>query len=163
MSAQYGRYAYVSPGHIGGFTYYRGRPDTGYIVVDAPPEYLARVFSYVGRDVGARVTGIAVNKESFSDADVDLLLEFPAIRELDLSGTGITDVSLSRIAELRQLVKLDLSHTKVTRQGTRTLGKCKTLRELDLAGTDGNMQVVEELRTQLPDCLLFRGGEIGNR
>jgi hypothetical protein len=134
-----------------------GQRVVGYLVIDEPPRFLAWATPLFGKGIGAHVTEIEIFDERFTDNDVDLLLAFPDLRELDLPGTGITDEGLTKLAaSLDQLVKLDVSATKVTGRSTRLLSNCKQLRELDLRETADSETVAEELQKQLTDCLIFR-------
>jgi len=133
-----------------------GQRVVGYVVVDEPPEWIGWAIEMFGDDIGARVTGIYINDERFSDSDVDLLLEFPGLRELDLSDTKITDKGLTKLASLENLVNLDVSQTQVSGRSTRLLANCKGLRELDLSGTVDNAAVAEELQKQLSECWIIR-------
>lgn len=70
------------------------------------------------------------------DRDLDLLhgLE-PVLRDLDLSGTKITDAGLVGLAGFPQLVHLNLSRTAVTDAGADALASIASLEYLNLYGT----------------------------
>ena len=57
------------------------------------------------------------------------------LKELDLSGTKVTDGGLSNLAACRQLQWLSLSNTQITDSGLSNLAACRQLRALELVGT----------------------------
>jgi hypothetical protein len=58
-----------------------------------------------------------------SDDDLPLLLKFPRLRHLDLTGAPITDAGLEHLAALKNSVLINLTGTRVTQQGVDRLRK----------------------------------------
>lgn len=122
---------------------------------DQQPHYLAWVVPLLGEHCFARVTYIRLNDQKFSDADVDLVLGFPELRDLNISETAITDVGLTKIASLENLINLDVSGTRVSPKSLRHLSRCRRLRELNISDTNADEQSVDYLKKALPDCWIL--------
>jgi hypothetical protein len=58
-----------------------------------------------------------------SDDDLPLLLKFPQLRHLDLTGAPITDAGLAHLAALKNPVFINLTGTRVTANGVKQLEK----------------------------------------
>lgn len=61
-------------------------------------------------------------QSTFDDADATALADFATVEKLDLSGTGITDKSLTRIGTMPRLKWLSVSHTHITDAGLNSVG-----------------------------------------
>jgi hypothetical protein len=70
-----------------------------------------------------------------TDAGLRHLARLPALRRLNLSGTGISDRGLATFAQLPALESLALCWTGITDAGMSALSACTRLRALDLGGT----------------------------
>ncbi len=72
-----------------------------------------------------------------TDQTLEVLRDFPNLRELDLNDTGVTDAGLPILAALPKLQILRLARTKITDAGFQQhlTGK-ETLTQLDLRGTE---------------------------
>lgn len=162
--AQYRDYHYEPPPMMHG-TYDGGEFDLvirsgqrshGFGVVDEPPPQLYCFVVLFGERCFTRVTDIDVSdSQNFVDADVHLLLAFPDLRVLDVSGTAITDVGLAQLASLERLVCLDISETSVSPESLRRLSRCKNLRELDMRSTKADEGVAAFLQAALPECWIM--------
>jgi Leucine-rich repeat (LRR) protein len=71
----------------------------------------------------------------FSDAAMRPFHNAVELKDLDLSGTGITDSGLVSMENMNLLEKLNLSGTKVSGIGLQYLKKLKNLKDLDLSNT----------------------------
>lgn len=160
IEAQYAPYEYEPPPSTTG-TYPggtitlilgRGQRIHGFSVRDEPPPHLAWVASVFNEHCFAPVTRITISDAEFSDADVDLLLGFPELREIDLSYTAISDAGLIKLAALDRLTLLNVSGTSVSAESLQTLKRCRELRELDVSDTAADEELIESLRHALPDC-----------
>ena len=69
----------------------------------------------------------------FSDADLEDLEQFAALRELDLSSPSLTDQTLRRIAKLPRLEYLRFSSPGITDAGVKALSTMKRLKTLKLS------------------------------
>ena len=72
--------------------------------------------------LAADLSGKKVNDSNLKQL-VSRLKYLPALTELRLQGTEITDDGIQAIAELQRLEKLDVTNTKVTRRGTGRLSR----------------------------------------
>ncbi len=61
--------------------------------------------------------------KTFTDKDVPILLDWPALSELILDGTGVTDAGVAQLAALKKLRSLRLRKTQVTMTGVEKLAK----------------------------------------
>ena len=92
-----------------------------------------------------------------TDAGLRHLARLPALRRLNLSGTGISDRGLAALVRLPALESLTLCWTGITDAGMPALSACRRLRALDLGGTgtgDGAIRACAGME-QLAD---FRSG-----
>jgi len=88
-------------------------------------------------------------QSSVRDTDLEQLMYFPRLEELDLTFTRITDAGLVHLRTLRSLRKLDLMGTQVTDVGMECLGGLRQLEMLDLTDTqvgDTGLADLEGLR-----------------
>ncbi len=95
------------------------------------------------------VKAIRLRSERISDKDLELLMVFPRLAELNLALTSITDQSANRISQLSKLRKLNLDNTKITDGTLRHLLKLP-LETISLAGTevsDEGMRWLAQIRT----------------
>ena len=157
IEARYGEYTYIPPPAVtsGGTTLVLGGGQRllGYYVSDEPSRLVGWVVPVLGKHCFARVTDIDVSYDDrFSDADVNLLLAFPDLRAINLSGTAVTDDGLAKLTAVEQLTVLDVSNTDVSPKSLRVLAKCKHLKELDISYTCADEEVVDYLKRQLPGC-----------
>jgi Leucine-rich repeat (LRR) protein len=74
-----------------------------------------------------------------------------SLRELELSGTDVTDADLPPLAGLSHLENLRLAHTQITDAGLDALARLTWLRHLDLNHTDISNQGAATLRQRLPN------------
>jgi hypothetical protein len=158
IEAQYAHYQYQPPPTVpvDGTTIMlvlgRGQRVSGFSVQDEPAGWLAWVAPLFDEHCFAPVTSITILDEEFSDADVDLLLAFPEVREIDVSYTSIGDAGLVKLATLDELALLDVSGTRITSASLRSLSDCRQLRELDISDTGADEESVRSLQAALPDC-----------
>lgn len=78
-------------------------------------DYARAKWRWIMRDV-SDVAGIACRNKEFSDDQVRLLLTFPHVREIDLSGTRITDRGVLALASLSELEYIGLARTGVSEE-----------------------------------------------
>ncbi|HQU42050.1 MAG TPA: hypothetical protein PK867_04525 [Pirellulales bacterium] len=86
-------------------------------------------------DRGRSVSGISLANTRADDESLKNVAKLTKLRQLDLSGTGISSSGLSSLAGLDRLVVLGLNRTGVDDQGMRTVARWRELRELLLDGT----------------------------
>lgn len=79
------------------------------------------------------LTGLAINYEGLSDADLEQLATLPRFAEfITEAGKLITDEGLRHLAKCPNLKRLQISLSQVTDEGVRALRTCANLEWLDL-------------------------------
>jgi hypothetical protein len=95
------------------------------------------------------IVEVSLRDRPVTEMDLAGIGELPNLRDLDLSGTRMTDGSLHALKAYPNLVNLDLSRTGVTGARLSDLTALKELAELSLAHTraaDGACAALAELR-----------------
>jgi hypothetical protein len=96
------------------------------------------------------VIGVKIVNQELGNDDLKALAALKGVRELDISGTPVTDVGLKELKELTGLQMLNLSSTKISDSGLRELKEFKNLQKLYLANTlvtDAGLKDLNELST----------------
>jgi hypothetical protein len=89
------------------------------------------------------------NKAGFTDKDIDVVLQCPAIVDLTLEKVSVTDEGLTKLKPLTNLSRLILNDTKISGAGLKTLAALPlkdTLAVLGLRGTnlqDGDLATLK--------------------
>lgn len=91
--------------------------------------------------------------DNFEPADVDRLAKFRNLVDLRLP-SKTKDEDLPSVASLRSLTYLGLNGSDVADKGLLHLRKLSGLRCLDLRNTSVSAEAVQELRQQLPGCVI---------
>jgi hypothetical protein len=89
--------------------------------------------------------------EDVSDDSLVWLSSFPALKSLNLRGTGITNAGMKHIRGLKTLKHLDIGHTWVTDAGIGELKGLKNLRWLSVDGSRVSDAGVARLKGDVPD------------
>jgi len=90
---------------------------------------------------------------SLTETGVQAIASATGLRELRMSGTGLTSRSLELLRALNKLERLNLQGCKRLRDdATATLAQMRTLRELDLKDSGIGEQAAVRIRQALPDC-----------
>lgn len=165
IEARYGAYVYEPPPSMKGIfdggsfqiVLGGGQRTVGVKVVDYPPEYIPPeyidwIVSAVGEHCFTRVSGVSIHDDRFSDKDIDLVLAFSDLREIDLSGTSISDAGARQLTSFDRLVVLDLSGTRVSRESLADFVRCRELKELNIRDTNADEAVITFLEQELPNC-----------
>jgi hypothetical protein len=97
--------------------------------------------------------------EDLTDAKLATLIDafnsIPALRDIVLTGTRVTDAGLLHVAKVRNLVSLDVSMTKVTDEGIAHLKGMPKLRDLMIFETKVTRRGVAELRKSIPQLRTY--------
>jgi hypothetical protein len=153
--ALYGDYEYTPPPTIttNGISLILGRGQRVHgFEVRGEPSLLARLLVPIfGEYAFTEISAVYCDRTT-SDDDLVVLAKVPHLRELDVSGTKITDDGMQHILRLKRLTVLDLASTGITERGLMPLAACSELRELDLMGVQVDESVVYQLRKALPRC-----------
>ncbi len=120
----------------GGFVAYDYQFDArGGDIPHAIPPGPAWLRSLLGDDFFGNVHTVFLVGENTTDADVERLKEFKALRSLSLHGTQVTDAGLENLAGLTQLTELMLDGTRISDAGLERLPVLTKLDTLLLDGT----------------------------
>jgi hypothetical protein len=99
-----------------------------------------------------RDVGIDVNGCELAPNDVELFVQAPALRFLDLGNTNITDSEIESIARARSLTYLVISHTDISDNAVDALGQLRGLTTLEMSDTRITEEGLSTLRERLPHC-----------
>jgi hypothetical protein len=100
----------------------------------------------------SRNVGIDVNGCELAPNDVELFVQAPALRFLDLGNTNITDSEIESIARARSLTYLVISHTDISDNAVDALGQLRGLTTLEMSDTRITEEGLSTLRERLPHC-----------
>jgi hypothetical protein len=165
VQAQYGAYVYEPPlstRATGGglsLTFGRGQRVIGLSVMDEPTGLDAWLAPIAGEACLVSVTDVCILNPEFGNADVELLVGFPDLREIDVSDCAISDAGLIRLASIDRLTVLNVRGTRVSGRSLRELAGCRELRELDLRDTQADAERIQRLQEALPDCRIKWDGD----
>lgn len=84
----------------------------------------------------SKVDSLLLAFSGVTDADLDVLKQFPALKRLDLGGTKVTNIGIPIIVETEGLRDLFLNDTRIDDNSNIHLEALKDLRVLSLGGTD---------------------------
>ena len=97
------------------------------------------------------LTALDISGTEISEQTVSHLSELTNLEYLNISYTKLTDAELIHLKGLKNLEELDLSDTAVTNSGLAYLKDLKRLKWLDLSNTRVTPAAVHALRKQSPD------------
>jgi internalin A len=100
----------------------------------------------VTTDAHGVVTGVNLRGSWVTDTDLRKLVAFPALTNLDLSLTHITDEGMAELKNLRNVTDLNLYYSEyVTDQGVAAIKDWKKLKRLNLHGTKSSDTALEHI------------------
>ncbi len=106
--------------------------------------------------VGLRhLESIELGGTKLNDAGLEHLAKIKGLKWLRLNDTEITDSGVAHLAELRNLERLDLNNTDITDKSMASLGKLENLKELGLTGTKITAKGVQQIKRDLPKCMVI--------
>ena len=115
-------------------------------IPNAIPPGPAWLRSLLGDDFFGNVHTVFLRGEYITDADVERLKEFKALRSLSLHGAQVTDAGLESLAGLTQLTELMLDGTRISDAGLERLPVLAKLDTLLLDGTQVTGVGLEHLK-----------------
>lgn len=74
------------------------------------------------------------NRKDVTDATLNLLLDMPNLRELDLNDTGVTDDGIGVLIRLPKLEALRIARTRITPDGVDALLLTPRIQKIDVGG-----------------------------
>lgn len=101
------------------------------------------VRSMLGDDIYATVNVVLLDDPKTTDANVAELHKLADLRDVSVSGYGVTDKCIPSLLRIKHLSSLNLYSTSITSQGLSRLSQAKTLQQLFLYGdsvTDAHLK-----------------------
>ena len=92
-----------------------------------------------------QITKLDLRDSLIGDPSAEFLSRFPAVHEVDLTGTRISNQGLSELAKVDGLRKLTLDRMNINGQGLEALASNDQIRELSLAETSLSDSSLEHL------------------
>lgn len=106
-------------------------------------------------DTQGVVTFINLSRSPAGDQHLACLKHFPAVQQLWLYDTRVTDEGLKQLGDLAQLQVLVLGKTDITDRGLSELAQLPTLKEIYLYPADVSEAAVRRLQIALPETLII--------
>jgi hypothetical protein len=125
----------------------------GRLTLDSPPATPAWLRNRIGTDYLSSVAGVELFYAT--DADIDCLLPFSALRRLSLDrAIDLTDAGLARLARLNCLKCLALNEAdQISDDDLQSLTRLSNLVELHIdMGRRMTLEGIERLRRSMPRC-----------
>lgn len=109
-------------------------------------QWISDLGGSVIRNAQGSVTGVILRGSWVSDSDLRRLEQYPALTDLDLSLTHITDEGMQEIKTLRGVTDLNLYFAQyVTDEGVAAIKDWKKLKRLNLQGTKAGDSALEHI------------------
>ena len=104
-----------------------------------------------------QVIALKLNEIKLDSDELQFLSELKHLKNLQLSGTNLTDTGLMQIKDLPDLEKLNLYGTQVTDQSLEVIGRLKNIRTINLWNTRMTHTAIRQFSKQHPEILLEFG------
>ncbi|MFK7778353.1 MAG: hypothetical protein QM501_09545 [Gimesia sp.] len=106
-------------------------------------------------------SGFAIREIDLSDAkfkkgDMKHLSNLPYLESLNLHRTNLTNKSLAEITDLPKLRSIELAYTRVTDEEVSKLTRFPRLQKVFLYGTAVKPQTIEDLKSNLSGCAVYK-------
>ena len=99
---------------------------------------------------GMPIYAVAFSPENFDPKLLDALKGLPNIRQVQLSGTEVTDSDLEKLLALRMLTGIGLNDTSISDAGVLSLAPLKYLQVVEHEGTSISEKAVNQVVKSLP-------------
>jgi hypothetical protein len=103
---------------------------------------------------------LALDGTRIRDAGLKHIQFLTGLEELSLANTSITDSGMVHLAPLVNLEKLSLEGTQITDAGLKVLIDHTHLRSLDLDNTQVTAKGIGDLRSHLPNVVIYFGSSV---
>jgi hypothetical protein len=120
-------------------------------VHDAQPSAPRWASDLVGEDYFAKVVAVDLSGADCRDEHLVDLLGLPALRELNLTNTPITDAGVAYLAKMTNLTSLSIADTRVSDEGVVALIRLPRLQRLSLEGSDVTPATIRKLLDARPE------------
>jgi uncharacterized membrane protein/mono/diheme cytochrome c family protein len=104
-----------------------------------------------------QVIALKLNEIKLDSDEIQFLSELKHLKNLQLSGTNLTDTGLMQIKDLPDLQNLNLYGTQVTDQSLEVIGRLKNIRTINLWNTRMTHTAIRQFSKQHPEILLEFG------
>jgi hypothetical protein len=104
-----------------------------------------------------QVIALKLNEIKLESDELQFLSELKHLKNLQLSGTNLTDAGLMQIKDLPDLQNLNLYGTQVTDQSLEVIGQLKNIRTINLWNTRMTHTAIRQFSKQHPEILLEFG------
>ena len=104
-----------------------------------------------------QVIALKLNEIKLDSDKLQFLSELKHLKNLQLSGTNLTDTGLMQIKDLPDLQNLNLYGTQVTDQSLEVIGRLKNIRTINLWNTRMTQTAIRQFSKQHPEILLEFG------
>jgi hypothetical protein len=105
--------------------------------------------------------GFAIREIDLTDAklklsDMKQLSNIPYLESLNLHRTNLTNKGLAQITDLPRLQSLELAYTRVSDEEVSKLTRFPRLQKIFLYGTAVKPQTIEDLKSNLRGCVIYK-------
>lgn len=111
--------------------------------------------------LSSQVTWLDLSGTAISDSSMSALSNFRNLTRLNLAQTGIDNGSLQHLQNLEHLEYLNLYGTKLSDEGLTNLSRLRSLQSLYIWQTEVTASGVEQLKNQLPNLQIDTGWNSG--
>ncbi|WP_417383520.1 hypothetical protein [Gimesia sp.] len=102
------------------------------------------------------VREIDLTNAKLRNLDLAKLSNLPYLESLNLHRTNLTDKGLAAITDLPKLKSLEIAYTRVTDEEISKLTRFPRLQKIFLYGTPAKPQTLEDLKSNLPGCTIYK-------
>ncbi len=102
------------------------------------------------------VREIDLTDAKIKNLDMKKLVNLPYLESLNLHGTSLTDKGLASISGLPKLKSLEIAYTRVSDEEVSKLTRFPQLRKIFLYGTAVKPQTIEDLKSNLRGCVIYK-------
>ncbi|MCA9017346.1 MAG: leucine-rich repeat domain-containing protein [Planctomycetaceae bacterium] len=99
---------------------------------------------------------IDLTDAKIKDLDMKKIVDLPYLESLNLHGTNLTDKGLAHISGLPKLQSLEIAYTRVSDDEVSKLTRFPKLKKLFLYGTAVKPQTIEDLKSNLRGCTVYK-------
>ncbi|QDV51073.1 leucine-rich repeat domain-containing protein [Gimesia fumaroli] len=102
------------------------------------------------------VREIDLTDTKIKDLDMKKIVDLPYLESLNLHGTNLTDKGLAELSGLPELKSLEIAYTRVGDEEVSKLTRFPKLRKIFLYGTALKPQTIEDLKSNLRGCVIYK-------
>lgn len=99
---------------------------------------------------------IDLTDAKIKNIDMKKFSDLPKLESLNLHGTRLNDKGLAQITNLPNLKSLELAYTRVSDEEVSKLTRFPKLKKIFLYGTTVKPQTIEDLKSNLRGCVVYK-------